>query len=239
MTDKVTNIVNSFQSGFVFTPNDFGVEASKQPTVNRILNNMVAAGKIRRLSKGRFYKPRITQFGELQPDTYQIVKDLIEKNGKTIGYLTGYSAFNQLGLTTQVPATLQIGRAKEKNPIKRGIYRISFIKQLNSINKANTPLLRLLDCLRFFKEIPDAMPNNICRRLLYLFGDLTPEQIATIKRLALKYNPGTIALLGAILETRNPVENTNVLFKALNPLTTYKLEISSEILPNQLKWYIK
>jgi hypothetical protein len=239
MTDKVTNSVNNFESGFVFTPNDFGVEASKQPTVNRILNNMVAAGKICRLSKGRFYKPRITQFGELQPDTYQIVKDLIEKNGKTIGYITGYSAFNQLGLTTQVPATLQIGRAKEKNPIKRGVYRISFIKQLNTITKANTPLLRLLDCLRFFKEIPDAMPNNTCRRLLYLFRELTPEQIATTKRLALKYNPGTIALLGAILETLNLEENTNALFKALNPLTTYKLGISTEILPNQSKWYIK
>ncbi|MDD4994028.1 MAG: DUF6088 family protein [Paludibacter sp.] len=239
MTDKVTNIVNSFQSGFVFTTNDFGVESSKQPTVNRILNNMVAAGKICRLSKGRFYKPRITQFGELQPDTYQIVKDLIEKNGKTIGYITGYTAFNQLLLTTQVPVTLQIGRAKEKNPIKRGIYKISFIKQLNAITKTNTPLLRLLDCLRFFKEIPDAMPNNTCRRLLHLFGELTPEQKAATKRLALNYNPGTIALLGAILETLNSDEDTNALFKALNPLTTYKLNIATEILPNQSKWYIK
>jgi len=239
MTDKVTNSVNNFQGGFVFTPSDFGVEASKQPTVNRILNNMVAAGKICRLSKGRFYKPRITQFGDLQPDTYQIVKDLIEKNGKTIGYITGYSAFNQLGLTTQVPATLQIGRAKEKNPIKRDVYRISFIKQLNTITKANIPLLRLLDCLRFFKEIPDAMPNNTCRRLLRLFGELTPQQIATTKRLALKYNPRTIALLGAILEALNPHEDTNALFKALNPLTTYKLGISTELLPNQSKWYIK
>jgi len=74
MTDKVTSIVNSFQSGFVFTPNDFGVEASTQPTVNRTLNNMVAAGKI-----CRFYKPCITPFGELQPDTY-IVDFLSETN---------------------------------------------------------------------------------------------------------------------------------------------------------------
>jgi len=49
------------------------------------------------------------------------------------------------------------------------------------------------------------VPNNTCRRLLYLFGELTPEQIAITKRLALKSNPGTIALLGAILETLNPM----------------------------------
>ena len=146
----------------------------------------------------------MTKFDTLQPDTNQIIKDLIEKNGKTIGYLTGYSSFNQLVLTTQVLAPLQIGRTKEKNPIKQDIYRISFIKQLNIITKVNTPLLRLLDCICFFKEIPDTMPNNICRRLFYLIGELTNKQINTVKRLALKYNPGTIALLGAILQKLNP-----------------------------------
>jgi hypothetical protein len=42
-----------------------------------------------------------------------------------------------------------------------------------------------------------------------------------------------------ILETLNSEENTNSLFKALNALTTYKLDISTDILPNQRKWYIK
>lgn len=80
------------------------------------------------MSKGRFYKPQIGKFGELMPDTYQIVKDLIEKNGKLIGYTTGYSVFNELALTTQMPVELQIGTSKEKKKIVRGIYRISFVK---------------------------------------------------------------------------------------------------------------
>ena len=40
---------------------------------------MVAAGQIRRLSKGRFYKLQISEKGELQPDTFQLIKDLIER----------------------------------------------------------------------------------------------------------------------------------------------------------------
>jgi hypothetical protein len=40
---------------------------------------MIAAGQIRRLSKRPFYKPKTTEFGELPPNTYQIVKDLLEK----------------------------------------------------------------------------------------------------------------------------------------------------------------
>jgi hypothetical protein len=167
------------------------------------------------------------------------VKDLIEKNGKTTGYLTGYSVFNKFGLTSQVPVVLQIATRKEKKPVIRGNYRISFLIQSNTIMKDNIPVLQLLDCLRFFKDIPDAMPDEICTRLLALFKQLTPEQLNQSKRLALKYNPATIALLGAILETNNGNEDTTTLFKALNHQSSYKLSISDEILSNQKKWHIR
>ncbi|KAA6318511.1 hypothetical protein EZS27_031489 [termite gut metagenome] len=239
MTDTIKNTINKFPLGFIFTTSDFPAAAENPKQVNKILNTFVAEGFLRRLSKGRFYKPQMSKFEELPPNTYQTVKDLIEKEGKIIGYLTGYAAFNDLGLTTQIPATLQIGTRKEKKALVRGIYRIRFVKQENTITKDNIPLLRLLDCLRFFKEIPDTMPDAACRRLLALFRQLTPEQITTVKRLVLKYNPATIALLGAILETLNPEENTIALFKKLNPITIYKLSISLETLPTQEKWNIQ
>lgn len=238
MTDSIKNIIAKFPMGYIFTTTDFSVATEAPKQVNKILNNLVQEGTLRKLSKGRFYKPQIGKFGELPPDTYQVVKDLIEKDGKMIGYLTGYAAFNDLGLTTQVPATLQIGTRKEKKALVRGIYRIRFIKQENNITKDYVPLLRLLDCLRFFKEIPDTTPDIACRRLLVLFGQLPPEQIAITKRLALKYNPATIALLGAILEMLDQEENTTFLFKKLNPITVYKLNISLEVLPTQKKWNI-
>jgi hypothetical protein len=181
----------------------------------------------------------MSKFGELPPDTFQTVKDILEKNGKIIGYLTGYSIFNKFGLTTQVPATLQIAVKKEKKPVTRGNYRINFIIQQNTITKEYIPVLQLLDCLRFFKIIPDAMPDTICRRLLVLFKQFTPEQTNTAKRLAVKYPPSTIALLGAILETNNEKEDTTTLFKALNHQSSYKLDIPSQILSNQKKWHIK
>lgn len=56
----------------------------------------------------------MTEFGELLPDSYQIVKDLLEENNKLIGYITGYQIFNELGLTTQVSAVLQIGTINDK-----------------------------------------------------------------------------------------------------------------------------
>jgi predicted transcriptional regulator of viral defense system len=239
MVDIIKDIIDRLPVGFVFTSSDLPIELNKLKAANKAINKLVAQSKIRRLSKGRFYKPQISKFGELQPDTYQIVKDLIEKNGMPIGYLTGYSVFNDWGLTTQIPASLRIATKREKKAITRGIYRISFVKQENTITKENIQLFQLLDCLRFFKEIPDTMPDNACKRLLILFKNLTPAQTTTIKKLALKYNPATIALLGAILETINPDEDTTALYNALNPMTTYKMGISSEILPTQRKWYIR
>lgn len=239
MFNIIRDTINKFPAGFVFTPVDFPIDVSKQASANRTLNNMVASGKIRRLSKGRFYKPEITSFGELSPDTYQVVKDLIEKAGRIAGYLTGYSAFNDLGLTTQVPFALQIGVPNEKKAIRRGIYKISFIRQKNTITKENIPLLRLLDSIRLFKNIPDTTPDKICERLLYLLSQLDTAKTAKIKKLALKYNPATIALLGAMLETVDKNQDTDLLWEALNPQTYYKLSISQSVLPNQQKWYIK
>lgn len=239
MIDIIKDTIDRLPIGYVFTSSDFPIEVIKQKTANKALNALVVQGKIRRLSKGRFYKPQIGKYGELLPDTYQIVKDLIEKNGKPIGYLTGYSIFNDFGLTTQVPASLRIATRKEKKAITRGFYRISFVKQDNTITKENIPLFQLLDCLRFFKEIPDTMPDNACKRLLILFSALTPTQIATLKKLALKYNPATIAFLGALLEVINSDEDTTLLSNALNPMTSYKLGISADVLPSQRKWYIR
>jgi len=239
MTDIIKGIIDKFELGYVFTVTDFPMTEENPKTVSKILNHFVATGYLRKLSKGRFYKPQTSRFGELPPDTYQIVKDLIQKDGKLIGYITGYSAFNDFALTTQVSAILEIGMRKEKKAIVRGIYRIRFIRQDNTITKENIPLLRLLDCLRFFKNIPDTTPDKACQRLIYLTGKLDEQEISKIKKLALKYTPQAIALLGAILETIKPQEDTTMLFKKLNPITVYKLGISKKILPSQKKWNIQ
>jgi len=243
MIDKITEIVkNKIENityGYVFTAGDFPVDITKQKSVNKVLENLTKVGKIRRLSKGRYYKTKTTEFGELLPDSYQIVKDLLEENGKPIGYITGYQIFNELGLTTQVSAILQIGTIKDKKSTKRSYYRIKFVKQWNTITKENIPLLQLLDCMRFFKNIPDTMPAESCRRILYLLSKLGDTQRNKIKKLALKYTPQAIALLGAMLETLNPNEDVEMLRKSLNFQTFYRLGIPQEILPTQKKWNIR
>ncbi|MDR3326982.1 MAG: DUF6088 family protein, partial [Prevotellaceae bacterium] len=176
MTDTIRNTINTFPCCFVFTPKDFPIDRIKQASVNRILNNMVADKQIRRLSKGRFYKPQITESDELLPDMFQTIKDLIEKDGKQIGYITGYQIFNELKLSTRFDNILQIGIAKGKKATVRGNYQIRFIKQKNAITKDNVPLLQFLDCLRLFKIIPDTNPNQACQQLIHLLKNFDEKQ---------------------------------------------------------------
>ncbi len=92
-TDYIRDKVNSFAKGYVFTYEDFLTEVNKKETVIKALNRMVTSEKITKLSKGKYYKPEKTIFGDLAPSQYQVVKDLLESNGKVIGYLTGYSIY--------------------------------------------------------------------------------------------------------------------------------------------------
>jgi hypothetical protein len=239
MIDLIKDKIGRFELGYVFTTSDFYMQVDNLTAVSKILNDFVRTGYLRKLSKGKFYKPRMSKFGELPPDDFQIVKDLLLENNKPTGYVTGYAAFNEFGLTTQVPFALQIGTYDEKKAVSRGVYRISFIKQRNTITKENIPLLKMLDCLRFFKNIPDTTPNQACERLLYLLSQLDENQTSRIKKLSLKYAPQAITLLGAMLETLNPQENTTRLCKEINPITSYQLGISPNILPNQKKWNIR
>ncbi|MFA5227604.1 MAG: DUF6088 family protein [Bacteroidales bacterium] len=236
ISEYISLTIDRLPKGYIFTYADFITEVNKKEAIIKALNRMVASGKIMKLAKGKYYKPETTPFGNLLPDQKQVVKDLLEENGKIIGYLTGYSIYNQLGLTTQVSNTIQIGRNQIRPNFKRERYTISFIKQKNTITKENIPLLQILDALRYIKKIPDAGIESSCRRFLSILKELTENDKSSLVRLALKYPPVTRALLGAMLEQLQQTEITRPLFKSLNPITKYKLSGISKVLIATEKW---
>ncbi len=230
--------IDRLAKGYVFTYADFTTEVNKKEAVIKALNRMVESGKIAKLSKGKYYKPEITPFGNLQPNQAQVVKDLLEENGKITGYLTGYSIYNQLGLTTQVSNTIQIGKNQIRPNFKRERYTIAFVKQKNTITKENIPLLQILDAIRYIKKIPDATIESSCKRFLAILKNLSEKEKNSLVRLALKYPPATRALLGALLEQFKKSNLTDPLLKSLNQITKYKLTGAANILYAVEKWNI-
>lgn len=235
-TDYIAVTIDRLPKGYVFTYADFTTEVNKKEAVIKALNRMVVSGKIAKLAKGKYYKPESTPFGNLEPNQFQVVKDVLEEDGKVIGYLTGYSVFNQLGLTTQVSNTIQIGRNEIRPALKRDRYTIKFVKQKNTITKENIPLLQFLDAIRYIKKIPDNNLSSICGRLLSLLKKMSDKNLATLVRLSQKYPPATRALLGALLEELGILEFQESLQKSLNPITKYKLSGISKTLKTAEKW---
>lgn len=239
VTDYITGTINKLPKGYVFTYEYFLPEVKSKEAAIKALNRMVLAGKIAKLSKGKYYKAEQTIFGALEPEQYQIVKDLLEMNNKVIGYLTGLSIYSQLGLTTQISNTIQIAKNEIRPAFKRDRYQISFIKQKNIITKENIPLLQLLDVIRYVKKIPDATVSEVCVRLLVIFKLKTTEEIKTTVRLSMKYPPAARALLGALLEQLGFDEYLNSLKKSLNPITKYNLQDLNNVVTTTENWNIQ
>lgn len=236
--DYIAHNIDRLPKGYVFTYADFITEVSRKEAVIKALNRMVQAGKIAKLSKGKYYKPEGTPFGMLQPNQAQVVKDLLEDDGKIMGYLTGASIYNQLGLTTQVSNRIQIAKNQIRPNFKRERYSISFIRQKNTITKENIPLLQILDTIRYIKKIPDATVEASCKRLLSIIKNLSEKDQSTMVRLALKYPPVTRALVGALLEELKKSSLTEPLHQSINPITKYKLKGVGNVLRTAAKWNI-
>lgn len=238
-SEKVKAKIDKFENGYVFTYDDFDIEVKEGEALKKYLNRLVESGKITRLSKGRFYKPKLGIVKSLKPNEYEIVKDLLFDGNKTIGYITGYSIFNSLKLTTQVPNVIQIAANFDKKGIKRNVYSIKFVRQWNKITKANIPILQLLDCIRFIKTIPDTTITESFKRITRLIKELSDTDKKQFVDLALNYPPSTRALTGAIFELLNMVDYSYKLQKTLKSTTWYSFNISEEQLPNKLNWKIK
>lgn len=235
-TDYIAYTIDRLPKGYIFTYADFTSEVNNKEAIIKALNRMAASGKISKLSKGKFYKPENTVFGALKPNQSQVVKDLLEEEGKTIGYLTGYSIYNQLGLTTQISNTIQVGKNTVRPRFKRERYTIAFIKQNNTITKENIPLLQLLDAIRYIKKIPDCSIEEACLRLVTIVKKVEEKELATLVRLSQKYPPATRALLGALLEESGVLQFQELLKKNLNPITKYKLSGANKVLKASEKW---
>lgn len=233
---RVKDKLSSTPAGVVLTTRDFGVEMRYQPALAKALNRYVLQDKLQKIAKGKYYIPKKTIFGELKPADSELVKDFLEQNGKTIGYITGTTAFASMGLTTQISSSVLVGTNKYRRPITRNGVRISFLQQGNEITPINIPLLRILDALRLIKEIPACSPDECLTNIRKTIDALSMDLKRDLADLSLAYTPYVRALLGAIYESMG-LETENI-SKSLNGVTSYKLPISDNALPNKRNWNI-
>ncbi|MCF0061330.1 DUF6088 family protein [Dyadobacter chenwenxiniae] len=215
------------------------IPARQYQSAAKVLERLQKKGLIRKLSKGIFYKPKKTIFGEKKPGEEQILKPYLYRDSQRIAYITGTYLYNQMGLTTQVPAIIQIASRDRRIFINRGTIQATAVKSYVDVSEDNYRLLGLLDALKDMKDIADLDLQAAIEIVTNQIRQLTKGELTEIVGYALKYPPRVRALLGAILSVMGKAAIAKILKESLNPLTVFKLGINDRLLPSAPEWNIQ
>lgn len=117
---------------------------------------------------------------------------------------------------------------------------VAFVVRPAPEQASDVPLLQWLEVLRDLRRIPDARPDIVLARLQRHVKSLAPAARCRLVELATSQAPPRArAVLGALLELQGDKQGGVSLRATLNPLTTYRLGLSTAALPNALQWNIR
>lgn len=138
------------------------------------LKKLTDDGIICRFEAGVYYFPKMNLFGEpmtLSAETVAVHK-YITRKGKRIGYYSGYTLANRMGLSTQVPFTEEITSNNapalvREMTIKNRKYIIR--RPTVEITDDNVTVLQLLDCLKDIEKCAEEEPE-VCGEILSAYA---------------------------------------------------------------------
>ena len=233
VAQDVRDFIEKMDNGKLFSYND--IQSEKKSVVAIELSRLSKKGIVKRLSKGKYYKPKKGYFGEIPISDNEVLKSYLNMPNT---YITGLKAFNEMGLTTQVPKVITIASDMQPRRVKIKNLEIQFVPIKQKIDKKDIPLVRLLDALENMNKIPDTKVENVILYAKNSMIKLSKKEINKLTKYALKYRPKTKAILGALLELLGWDEEAQQLQDTLNPLSSYKVGISEDLLPNKKRWKI-
>ena len=126
----------------------------------KALERLQKKGLIKKLAKGKFYKPKMTPFSEKRPSEERLLKPCLYQQGKRIAYITGGTLYNQHALTTQVPAIIKIASQDQRIVINTGALKATPVKSYVDVTEQNYQMLGFLDAMKDLKQIPDVEVAN-------------------------------------------------------------------------------
>jgi hypothetical protein len=240
LATEIRKQIKQLPEGKIFRYNALHIAKEDYATAAKALERLLKQGVIKKVSKGVFYKPEQTVFGELKPDYSEMLRSYLFENGKRVAYETGTSLYNRLGLTTQMAFRIKIASRGKRININRENLKADAVKSYAEVTDNNYETLGLLDAFKDIKKIPDSSVAQAVNRLSTIVKELNDKQIASLLKYALVYPPRVRALVGAVLENiDSKAKNIEKLKKSLNPLSTIKLGLKENELPTKSNWYIE
>ena len=236
---SVNRTIDRTPTGRIFGYEVFPQYREAPGAVVRAVNRGVESRRLRRVAKGRFYKPRTGVLGEVPVSDQERLRDAMYRNGRRCGYITGPALYNRLGLTTQIPKTITIAVNRATQTKDFGTIRVKLLSRRAPISDSTVPMLEVLDVLRDARNVPDADVGHVLQAMARRLVELAPTDRKKMQRLALNYySSATRAVLGMLL-TRCRKEVLPAIKASLNPTTRFNLGIDPDDWPESRAWRIQ
>lgn len=217
--------------GMVITYDTFGnLAVTERKAVAQALSRLAKRGAIKKLCRGRYYKPEQGRYGALPLSEQEQLRGALEN-----GYISGAEAFNRLGITTQISAEVVIATPGKAYTTRIGNLSVKYVRASVSETPRDVELVMLLDALKQVKKVQDASPDRVVTVVKQRVGGMSRAQVETLTTLVAEYPPRVRAILGAILETSGRKRQSLRLKASLNPLSKYKVGIKNA-LSNLKEW---
>lgn len=238
ISQAVQSRIDTLPPGQVFGYRDLPDYTEAPLAVAQTMSRMVSAGRVKRLSKGKFYVPSKGIMGSRKPSDNALVRSVLYDGERLRGYVTGLALFNRLGLTTQIPRTVTVAIEGGRGEKDYGTIRIKTVPSRFPVREADVPLFECLDVLREIKSIPDTDFNQVLLTMKGRIFSLSDTERTRLVELASEYDtPQVRALLGLILDSG--AQDVTTLKKTLNPTTVYKLPVDKDAWPLAKDWNIR
>lgn len=229
---QTRDFIVALKASKLFTYDDIPMENKSAVAIE--LSRLFKQGVIKKVSKGKFYKPKKTSFGELEPSLDEKIQSYMDASS----YETGINAYRKLGLTTQVANSVTIATNKPYKKVQVGNITINFVPKRADAPKKYVELLVILDALKDIKRIPDSSASEVIVSLKKIINSLEDDKKIKLPNYAKSYPPRVMAIIGAIFTEMGFKKEALPLKQMLNPLTKFGLNVKDDVLRYKKEWGI-
>ena len=138
----------------VWTPADFA-DLGGRAAIDKTLQRLAAAGELRRIDRGLYDRPRKNSLtGRPTVPDYRAVIRAVTRRDQARVVVDGMTAANDLGLTTAVPARIEVLVDARLKPIKLGKQEIHFkFAAPSRLYWADRPAMRVVQALYWMQDM--------------------------------------------------------------------------------------
>ena len=185
----------------------------------KTLQRMCESGELVKIAKGVYHLPKFSKYGIVPPSEKEIISAFTENETGTV---VGYSLYNSLNLTTQVPKTITV-MSSALEGLTKSIRNITVHQMSLKFTEDITNLVHGLEVLQNFNTIQDINYSAFLvysEKLAASFNSRAFEKIISAKN----YKKSTISFLREVLDYFQVSHNLGAHLSSLSEYKHPKME---------------